>query len=147
MVLTHLVIFEFIDGASAGGVVPPQPPAEEPQQQGAGTRRRIRQRIILRLQGQEYELNSLQEVLQLIKAAKKDVPSAAREKAAQIVLSGKRIGDARKEETGVEVVSAPSSVREIIDDRIAEMERFYWARIAAQVEALEQDEEDVWLLM
>lgn len=113
----------------------------------AGKRVRIRQRILLRIEGQEYELNSLAEAVALIKAAKKDVPAVARTKAAEIVLSGKRIGDAKREEKPIEVVSAPSSVKAIIEDRIEEMQRFYWARIAAQVKALEDDDDEIMMLL
>ena len=116
-------------------------------QPGAAGRRRRRQKIVLRLNGGEYEVSNLAEVLELVRAAKKDVPDLAKAKAAEIIVSGKRIGDARRDEaSSIEVVSAPEAVREVIEDRVAEMERFYWDRIQTHLRALEDDEEDVWLL-
>jgi len=116
-------------------------------QTGAGGRRRRRQ-IVLRIDGEERSVEDLRAVLAVLREAKKAVPDIARDAAAQIVLSGKRVGDARKsEQHAVQLVSAPASVRSIIEERIAEMERFYWLRVAAHVKALEDDDDEVMELL
>lgn len=114
---------------------------------GGKSYKRKRERIILRIEGQEYLVSDLAKALEIIKAVKKDIPAAAKVEASKIVVSGKSIGEAKKAEQPIEVVSAPSSVKGIIEDRIAEMERMYWARIAAQLKDLEDDDEDVWLML
>ena len=125
------------------GVTPPTPEPTAPADVGAGRARR-RRKIILRIDGQEHELEDLPRVLELIKEAKKAIPEVARETAAQIVATGRRVGAARKtEEAAIELVSAPSSVQGIIEDRINEMQRFYWERVAAYAKALDDDDNEV----
>jgi len=135
-------------GYGTSGVTPPTPVPTPSQDTGAGRGRgkRKRIRIRFRINGEEVEANSLEAVLEIIKEAKKEIPDLAREKAQDIILRGVRIGTVKKEER-IEVVSAPPEVRAVIEDRIREMERFYWARINTAMRQLEDEEEDVWILL
>ena len=132
-------------GYGTAGVVPVAA-VTTPQVGSVGRRRR--QRILLKIDGQNFEVQSLAVALEIIKAAKAEVPQVARVTAEQIVSQGKRIGEARREEAeAVELVSAPSSVREIIEDRIDEMQRFYWTKVEQYVKALDDDDEEVMMLL
>lgn len=135
-------------GYGTSGVAPPTPTPTQTQDTGAGRGRgkRKRLRIIFRINGEEVEANSLEAVLEIIKEAKKEIPDLAREKAQDIVLRGVKLGTVKKEDR-IEVVSAPAEVRSVIEDRIREMERFYWARINSAMRQLEDEEEDVWILL
>ena len=136
-------------GYGTSGVAPPTPTPTTTPDTGAGRGkggRKKRIRIVFRINGEEVEANSLEAVLEIIKEAKREIPDLAREKAQDIILRGVKLGTVKKEDR-IEVVSAPPEVRAVIEDRISEMERFYWARINAAMRQLEDEEEDIWILL
>lgn len=140
----------WIGGGAAGEdvVVPPTPEPEVAEQAPAGRRTRLRKRYRIRLADTEREFATLREALEFISQAKKAVPEIAPEKARDIVLRGSRIGDAKAAEgKTVEVIAAPSSTRNILEDRIAELERYYWALVAKRIRMLQRDDEETLLLL
>lgn len=120
-------------------------PAAGGRRADRGVRRRLR--ILLKVDGQEYEVPDIKHALEVIKAAKEELPEVAQHTALQIVSTGKRIGDARREESkAIEIVEAPSSVRNIIEDRIAEMQRLHWRLVQKRLKELRDEEEVIMLL-
>lgn len=136
------------DGVWREGPYNPTPTPTPAVSTGAGRRVRRRQRIVLRINGELREVDDLEQVLEVLKAVKKDVPQTAREAAAQIVRSGRKIGDARSEQrNAIEVVDAPYSIRDMVQTRLEEVERLFWRRVAANVKALQEDDDDVMMLI
>lgn len=135
-------------GFGTGGAPPTPPVVTTPTETGAGRRTKRRTRYRIKLDDKEYAFDTLQEALAFIAQAKKAIPAISTEKAAELVSVGRRVGDARKTEAkSVTVVAAPSSTREIVQERIDEMDRLYWALVAKRVADIEDDDEEIWLLI
>lgn len=134
-------------------VTPPGPDVHPPPHGGPGggpkpPRPRPR-RFRIRLDDKEYIFATLEDALAFIAKAKKALPSLAPEKALELASTGKRIGDAKREEgRSIEMVEAPSSdTRKILEERLAEVDRTYWQLVAKRLKDIEDDDEDLWLLM
>lgn len=132
-------------GFGTSGTTPIPPVTVAPQ--GAGSRRKKRIRYRIKLDEKEYSFDMLQQALSFVKQAKRIVPEIAPDKAQDIILRGIKVAQAKDENSGLEVIEAPSSTRAIVEDRISELERYYWALVARKVEEIEEDDREVWLLM
>ena len=122
--------------------VTPVTSAEQP----AGRSLRRRERIVVRLNGELIEVPNVRALFRLLHSVKTEVRAVAKAKAVEIVRDGKRIGEARREEQPPQVVEAPDTSRLAIEERLDEMDRFYWMTVAKAVRELEQDDEDFFLL-
>lgn len=135
-------------GFGSGGAVPPSPPQTIQAGAGRAGRRTRRRTIVLRINGERREVEELEQVLDVLKAVKKDVASTAREAAEQIVRTGKRIGEARRDQQhAIEVVEAPFSMRDMIETRLREVERAFWRRVEIEIRAIQEDDDDVMILI
>lgn len=133
-------------GFGTGGSAPA--PAPETATETPAGRRTRRRRIILRIDGRLQEVDSLDQVLDVLKAVKKDMPATARAAAQQLVGTGKRIGDAKKEQQhAIEVVEAPYSIKDMVETRLAEVQRLFWKRVAAYMREIDRDDEDVMAVL
>ena len=116
---------------------------------GAGRRlgkRRRQERIIVRLDGELIEVESVQELFRLLHSVKKDIPAVARQVAREFVETGKKVSEARREKS-IQVVSVSQRDEKTVKDRIDEMDRYYWMMVSHAIEKLEQDDEDIFILM
>lgn len=114
-----------------------------PPSVGAGRRRKTSQRIIARVNGELVEIGSVEELFRLLHKVKNDIPQIAEEKAVEILRTGKRIGEARS----IEIIEAPARAKAVIEDRLEEMDRYYWKIVAKAIARIEQDDEEVILLI
>lgn len=102
----------------------------------------------MQIDGELIQVDSVEELFRLLRSLKRELKPVAIEKAKDIVLSGKVIREARKEaKTQVSVVSAPTRAIAAIEDRINEMDRYYWSLINKAVKDLQDDDEEVWMMI
>lgn len=128
----------FAGRGSSAVVVPPTPSREQP----AGRRR---YRIIARVNGELIEIESVEELFRLLHRVKHDIPQVAKEKAIEMLRTGKRISEERKTRT-IEIIRAPARAKSVIAQRLDEMDRYYWALVGKAIERLEDDDEEVILM-
>jgi molecular chaperone DnaK (HSP70) len=151
MILTHLALFSFYDGASTSDVIvpiPPPPPAPRTDLEGGLPARRRRHRILVKIDDEIVEIESVDQLFKMLHELKSDIKEVAQEKAAELVKSGRKVAQARKETPKpVEVLEAPQRARDAIEERLTEMDNYYWSMVRRAFMAIEEDDEDFFILI
>ena len=132
-------------GISAGAFVPPVIiPTTTPSV--AGRPRRRTTRLLVKINGEIIEVGSVAELFKILHELKKEVPKAAAEKASEIIGRGVKVSEARLPQT-IEILEAPQTAKLELQNRINEIDRFYWSMVEKAYNRAAEDEEDMILLL
>ena len=134
----------------SGGVTPPVvSDTTQPQHAGRSKRPQRRQyrQLVVRINGEFIEVDSVDQLMELLRETKKEIPAVAKAKVAEVIKRGERLSTIKVEEArSIELVQAPDFAKAMIETRIREMEIMYWEAVEKAMKRVIDEEDEEMLL-